>query len=880
MKQKPSDIPKILKWSLRLALFRAGWVVFFERMRTGLWMPVSLLLLFIAVSLSGLFELLPTALHVALLAGFLAAFLASLFFAEGGLSRFRFPGANARARRLEEENALAHRPLREAEDVPVVNADNGLWQAHREWQTSQLNRALRAGALRIGAVRAGLASRDAYALRVGALVLALAALGVTAQPLERLWNALSPFALDGTASASSIEIWVTPPAYTGRAPLYPAMSAGKTVTMEVPEGSELVIRIEGDEDASLHVLREEDEDLPATGKTLADGKALADGKVTATGKAAATGEEVANEEAAAEEETLTAFETLSTGSLEHRSILDAESEVELLAAGMEEPARWNFTILHDQPPSITLVSPIAYTQLGSLRIEYITQDDYAVASAHARVELDPRLPSNQEISRLEGKPPSVPPARILLPLSPSFGEESARAYHDLTAHPWAGLPVRLTLVAKDEAGQTGYSQAVYLTLPEIGFESLLARAFMELRRNLILRPGEIEWVAQMLDAFAIGPEKYELSATDYLHLRTAYWKLRLGGTEPESVEEVRALLWHMALRAESGELPDLEEQMKQAREALEKAIAEKAPEGEIRELLEKFRQALEQYLSQQARDNIEKGNATREEALETINADQLSKMLQQIAEFSSVGAYEEAQDILSNLEEILENLQFGSSSQAMTPEDQAIGEALGELRGLERQQQRLLDQTFQEQLRACPIGEVCGDNTELPADTARELQELQEQLRSQLNEILENLTQGGVAPPESLQQGQESMGEAAEGLGRGASGEGLRAQADALERLQEARDELRRRGSGGMASGRDGPGKRGRAGNNHDPLGRNMPDNPGRTDDDIVPEDFDPQRARELRGELLRRMGESWRPSEELKYFERLLRSSAPAITP
>lgn len=875
VKQKSSNISKPLKWSLRFALFRAGWVLFFERIRTGLWMPASLLLLFVAVSLSGVFELLPTALHVALLSGFLVAFLASLFFAEGGLSRFRFPGSDARARRIEEENALAHRPLREAEDAPVVNADNGLWQAHQAWQASQLNRALRTGALRIGSVRAELASRDVYALRIGALVLAIAALGVAAQPLDRLWQAISPFALDGIAPTANIEIWVTPPAYTGRAPLYPAVSAGKVVTMEVPEGSELVIQIEGDDDASLRVVRDEGENPPAIGKVLAEEKVIADEN------AATEGEAVADGEAAANGETLTAFETLPTGGLEYRSILEDESEVELLAAGVEEPVRWNFTILHDQPPSITLVSPVAFTQLGSLRIEYVTQDDYAVASAHARVELDPRIPSNQEISRLEGKPPNVPPARILLPLSPSFGDKPARAYHDLTAHPWAGLPVRLTLVAQDEAGQTAYSRIDYFTLPEIGFESLLARAFMELRRNLILKPGDIEWVAQMLNAFAIGPERYELSAADYLHLRSAYWKLRLGEGSPESVEEVRALLWHMALRAESGELPDLEEEMKRAREALERAIAEKAPEGEIRELLEKFRQILEKYLSQQAQDNIQKGNATRESALQTINADQISEMLQKIAELSAIGAYEEAQQLLSDLEEILENLQFTSPSQATSPQDRAIQEALGELRGLERQQQRLLDQTFQEQLRACPIGEVCGDNTQLPADAARELQELQEQLRSQLNELLQGMAQEGVAPPQSLQQGQQSMGEAAEGLGRGASGEGLRAQADALERLQEARDELRRRGSGGMASGRDGPGgQRGRSGGNYDPLGRSMPDGHGRTDDDIVPDDFDTQRARELRGELLRKMGESWRPRDELNYFERLLRSSAPEITP
>ncbi|MCY4049305.1 MAG: DUF4175 family protein [Hyphomicrobiales bacterium] len=909
MKQKPSYLPGPLKWSskwsLRFALLRAGWVVFLERVRAGLWMPVSLLLLFIAAAVSGVFELLPTYLHVVLLSVFLIAFLASVFFADGGLARFRFPGVNARARRLEEENALAHRPLREAGDVPIVNTDNGLWRAHKAWQASQLSRALRSGALRTGTVRAGPAARDTYALRVGALVLAIAALGVSTEPIERFWRALSPFAFDEAASRANIEIWVAPPAYTGRAPLYPAVPAegGEAVTMEVPEGSELVIHIEDGGEAFLRAMHNEhDEDAEATAteeEALADGRA-ADGRATdgkaASGKPAggkpadgraAYGKPAADKPVAGKRTPVTleslnfeVLETLPTGALEYRAVLDDESEYELLAAGMREPVRWNFTILRDRPPSIALVSPVGFTQLGNIRIEYTTQDDYAVTSAHARIELDPGFPPNQEIARLEGRPPSAPPASISLPLSPSREGEAARAYHDLTAHPWAGLPVRLTLVAQDEAGQTATSRQDHFVLPEIGFETLLARSFMELRRNLTLRPDRIEWVGRALDAFAIGPEKYELDASDYLHLRSAYWKLRYGKGSPESIEEVRALLWHMALRAESGNLPDLEEQLRQAREALERAIAEKAPQGEIRERLEEFRKILEQYLSQQARNNIDKGEVTREHVLETIDADQISEMLQKISDLSAIGSYEEAQQLLSELEDILQNLEFSAPSRP-TPQEQATREALRELRSLEREQQRLLDQTFQEQLRACPIGEVCGDSAEIPSDTARELQELQEQLRSRLDELLENLAQEGVAPPESLQQGRGSMEEAAEGLGRGESGEGLRAQADALERLQEARDELRQRGGGGRSAGREGRGgRRGGSGTDHDPLGRSASGDSINTDDDIVPESFDPQRARELRGELLRRMGESWRPRDELNYFERLLRSSIPAITP
>ena len=54
--------------------------------------------------------------------------------------------------------------------------------------------------------------------------------------------------------------------------------------------------------------------------------------------------------------------------------------------------------------------------------------------------------------------------------------------HEIGDHPWAGMKVELTLVARDLAGQVGRSETIEITLPERRFTKPLARAVVEQRR--------------------------------------------------------------------------------------------------------------------------------------------------------------------------------------------------------------------------------------------------------------------------------------------------------------------------------------------------------------------------------------------------------------
>ncbi len=86
---------------------------------------------------------------------------------------------------------------------------------------------------------AGLLRRDPYALRVVlALALLLGAIDAGGDWSDRIVRSLSPNIEPGAAAASvALDIWVTPPDYTGLPPHIPAMPSAAQQPVAVPTGS-------------------------------------------------------------------------------------------------------------------------------------------------------------------------------------------------------------------------------------------------------------------------------------------------------------------------------------------------------------------------------------------------------------------------------------------------------------------------------------------------------------------------------------------------------------------------------------------------------------------------------------------------------------------
>src|SRR3546814_15542373 len=108
--------------------------------------------------------------------------------------------------------------------------------------------------------------------------------------------------------------------------------------------------------------------------------------------------------------------------------------------------------------------------------------------------------------------------------TPELNEASS--YHDLTPHPWAGLAVEIQLVAKDQPGQEGRSEAIRTVLSERIFNHPVARALVELRKQLTLNPDRRLPAVQALSGMYEHPEHSftENRRTSVRDSICQYWK--------------------------------------------------------------------------------------------------------------------------------------------------------------------------------------------------------------------------------------------------------------------------------------------------------------------------------------------------------------------
>ena len=207
----------------RLRVWLARLVVTAERFWPALWPALAVLGVFAALSLFGLWLVLPLPLHVALLAAFVVALGYVLWRARTALG---LATRQAGLSRLEQDSNIPHQPLRALDDSLPGDfkdpATKRLWALHRQRLIDSLGR------LRLSPPRSDLPRRDPWALRSALLlVLLLALVHARGEIAPRLGSA---FQFGGrTAQASlppMVDLWVTPPAYTRRAPLVSEQTRG------------------------------------------------------------------------------------------------------------------------------------------------------------------------------------------------------------------------------------------------------------------------------------------------------------------------------------------------------------------------------------------------------------------------------------------------------------------------------------------------------------------------------------------------------------------------------------------------------------------------------------------------------------------------------
>lgn len=196
-----------------------------------------------------------------------AALLALAALAWEGV-KIRPPAGVEIDRRIEAASGLKHRPLAALADMPATGGELGeaIWQAHQARTAKLLDHA------HAGWPAPFVATRDPFSLR--ALLLLLLATGVVVAGNDapaRLGAAFAPPAWP--FAGPRVNVWITPPAYTGEAPalLIPG------VPVSVLIGTKLSVILDGSTDA----IRLGGKNLPET--VLGEKSRRADGVINASG---------------------------------------------------------------------------------------------------------------------------------------------------------------------------------------------------------------------------------------------------------------------------------------------------------------------------------------------------------------------------------------------------------------------------------------------------------------------------------------------------------------------------------------------------------------------------------------------------------------------
>jgi uncharacterized protein (TIGR02302 family) len=869
---------------------RLSWLaLIFERIWEALLWPFLVAAAFVVVSLLELWSLLPPLLHRVLLGGFGLALVVSFL----PLLRLALPTRPEALRRLERTAGIKHRPASSYEDrlgstPPKETA--ALWTAHRE----RLSRLI--GKLKPSWPAPRTDRKDPYAIRA-ALLLALVAAVLASgnNGYDRLRAAFSP-AASNAASLLRLDAWVTPPVYTGIAPIVLAdgsepVGAGAESfrALSVPERSELIVR--------THAPQGETVTLVTSRDGVADTKTIAP-------KQGAT-----------------------EGLVEFNVALNEPMSADVRIGG-ETVSKWRFDLIKDEPPTINLMGDPTKTPRGALRITFRADDDNGVASAEARFALSEGEERNlaplpaEASAKVDADPLLEPPVMPLQLPRANAKQIDGRATQDLTSHPWAGLKVRMTLIARDQAGQTGESRPYEFVLPERIFTKPLARAVVEQRKKLVRDPSSTDSVIKALDALALGEEKVIDDTTVYLALRDAYWRLS-NDISREAIASAVDQLWSIALRIEEGDLPEAERAVKSAQDALMRALKEDASPDEIKRLVDELRTALSQYLQALASQQQNKGNLSaqaKQDGDQLVSQQDLDKMLSAIQNLAQSGSKEMAERMLSELKDILDRLQTGSFAE--NAQQQRASRMMKDLSDIVSNQQKLLDDTFAARRRQssgdrgadafevsppgqpmefgpgitmAPLfeelpgeapqggfkgqGESGGQGAppqsgqlelgEQPGGDHAKLGERQQELRDRLQQLIDRFRMEGSDAPNEFLGAEEAMRGAREAIGESDLDRATQQQSLALDRLRKgAQSMAEQMMEGGEAQARQGPGNNGR-----DPLGR--PDRSNRPDLGLsvkVPDEIDIQRAREVLDELRRRLGDPSRPAIELDYLERLIK--------
>jgi uncharacterized protein (TIGR02302 family) len=830
---------------------------------------------YLVLSWMGVLRQLPDLAKIGVGVAFAVAFVAAFF----PLRRFQLPGRAEAERRLEENSRLPHQAISVQGEVPVSKDPYSiaLWHSHQARMAKKIN------VIDAGFPAADIARHDPWALRAAVILALIVAWSFSFSNYGGRVGDLFTFAKPIVPKSDiRIDAWVTPPAYTGVAPLYLSGNVEKNnaSALKVPVNSELTVRISG-KDATGTVRF-----APLEGDAV-DLKAEVPEKTDAA--------------------RTTAAKPDVTESKTYKLKLIKDGTI---SAG---PKDYAFTLVPDKAPEISFVREPGRALNGALELAFQVKDDYGVTEARAEI-----LPMEADAKAM----PLFDPPKFPLDL-PGSESKSAKATvsRDLTEHPLSGKKVRLTLIAKDASGVEGRSETKEIILPARFFSERLAGSVAEQRQVFALDTQQIRRALELNEASTFRADETIPNLSHFLMVQSARNRL-IFARGKDQLTETAKYFWDIARYIEDGNLSTAEKRLRDAQEKLSDALKNKASDQEIAKLMQELREAMKQYMAELSK-RMQNQDMSRmsQQAQRMMRSQDFENMLNQLENLSRSGNREEAQRLLNEMQRMLNNLQTARPRQQPGQENNPVREQMDRLGKLMQDQQKLMEETHRmeqalrdrmqrgdpeeqedpqnpgdeqsqqdqqqqddqqqsEQDQQKPDDQQQKDMTaEQLREALRQLRAQQEQLQKDLKALEKGIAELGMKAPKGFKDAGKEMGESSEALGksqgqRSADAQGRALQAlregagDMMQQLQQMMSQQNQDGQGmGMPMPGSAMNQQGR-----DPLGRKSGQLGSEFDDSVkVPDQIDVQRAREILEEIRRRLGDGPASLIEREYLERLL---------
>ena len=588
-----------LIWPLRMT--RLGMVA--ERAVRAFWPVWTFAFIILAALAFGAGRFVPAEAFWPVIAIGVIALITMIFL---GARRFSMPTHAEALERLDQ--TMPGRPITTLLDTPAIGRHDAA--SRSVWATHVARMAARAEGARAPKPDLRMSDRDPYALRyVGATAIAMALMFGTFSRVAEMGEVPLVAGPATAAVGPAWEGWVEPPLYTGLPTLY--LNEILAESFEAPLGSEVTIRAYGE---------------PGTISLRTDIGPVPDPDPNAYAQ---------------------------TVMMEQAGTLAIDGPGGRV---------WDVAVRPDQAPTVMLEGEVEGEPPGAMQFSFSATDDYGVRSGTATIRLNAEAADRRYGLIVEPEPREPVVLDLPMPFRGDRSDFTEVLLEDLSEHPFANLPVSLTLTVTDDAGQIATVSYEVARLPGRRFFDPLANGLVEMRRDLLWSRENAPRVAQLLRAMTVLPER-GLPEDVYIQIRAAIRRLEaaIDLVSIDTQEQVAEILWNAALELEEGDLGSALERLQRAQERLAEAMRQGASEEEIAELMQEMREAMNEYMQELAqnaepRDDTDQPDDGQEQM--QMSMSDIEEMLQRIQELMEEGRMAEAMQMLQALQELLENMEF------------------------------------------------------------------------------------------------------------------------------------------------------------------------------------------------------------------------------